>query len=68
MWAKYFKDFFKRIGWSPGEFTHPVYATLDLPSLPQAAKRAEEKRRKKRKNNSLSQPSFRRRRREGERA
>ncbi|TWI94031.1 hypothetical protein JN11_04848 [Mucilaginibacter frigoritolerans] len=26
------------------ELTHPVDATLDLPSLPQAAKRAEEKR------------------------
>ena len=27
---------------SPAEFTHPVIASLDLPSLPQAVKRAEE--------------------------
>jgi hypothetical protein len=29
--------------WMHGALTHPVIASLDLPSLPQAAKRAEEK-------------------------
>jgi hypothetical protein len=40
------------------ELTHPVDAALDLPSLPQAAKRAKKKKKKEKRKNPAPQPSL----------